>query len=126
MKILKILIVLLALCNLTLFAKDSNHIYKNLDFLNLDKNQQEKLKKILISHKKRYEKFYAFKQDEEKKLQELIKQDHFDEEKYEDIAEEIEEEAVELEVKTLKRIHKILTKEQREKFSHYLQEWKVE
>ncbi|AXH13619.1 Spy/CpxP family protein refolding chaperone [Halarcobacter bivalviorum] len=125
MKILKILVVLLVLCNLTLFAKE-NHIYKNLDFLNLDKNQQEKLKKILISHKKRYEKFYVFKQEEEKKLQELIKQDHFDEEKYEDIAEEIEEEAVELEVKTLKKIHKILTKEQREKFSHYLQEWKVE
>ncbi|WP_162918025.1 Spy/CpxP family protein refolding chaperone [Halarcobacter bivalviorum] len=116
---------MLVLCNLTLFAKE-NHIYKNLDFLNLDKNQQEKLKKILISHKKRYEKFYVFKQEEEKKLQELIKQDHFDEEKYEDIAEEIEEEAVELEVKTLKKIHKILTKEQREKFSHYLQEWKVE
>ncbi len=125
MKILKILVVL-ALCSLTLFAKDANHIYKNLDYLKLDKIQQEKLKEILISHKKKYEKFYIYKQKEEKKLQELIKQDYFDEEKYEDIAEDIEEEAIELEVKTLKKIHKILTKEQREKFSLYLQEWKVE
>ncbi|MFV0564144.1 Spy/CpxP family protein refolding chaperone [Malaciobacter mytili] len=125
MKILKILVVL-ALCSLTLFAKEANHIYKNLDFLMLDKIQQEKLKEILISHKKRYEKFYIYKQKEEKKLQELIKQDYFDEKKYEDIAEDIAEEAIELEVKTLKKIHKILTKEQREKFSLYLQEWKVE
>ncbi|PPK62693.1 LTXXQ motif family protein [Malaciobacter marinus] len=126
MKILRVFIILVILNNLTLFAKDSNHIYKNLDFLNLNKSQQHKLKKILISHKKRYEKFYYYKQHEEKKLQELIKKDYFDEDKYEDIAEEIEEEAVELEVKTLKKIHKILTKEQRKKFSHYLQEWKVE
>ncbi|AXH11038.1 hypothetical protein CP960_10960 [Malaciobacter halophilus] len=126
MKILKILVVLLVICNLTLFAKDTNHIYKNLDFLNLNEKQQKKLKKILISHKKRYEKFYIFKQKEEKKLQELIKEDYFDDDKYEDIAEEIEEEAVELEVKTLKKIHKILSKKQREKFSQYLQEWKVD
>ncbi|WP_267884044.1 hypothetical protein [Halarcobacter anaerophilus] len=40
--------------------------------------------------------------------------------------EDIYEDAAEIETKVLKKIHSVLTSEQREKFSFYLQEWRVE
>ena len=124
MKILKILMIFI-LIKTTLLGSES-HIYKNLDFLNLNKKQQLQLKKILISHKKMFEEYYIYKEKKENTLKKVIIDDYFDEDKYEDIVEDIQEEAIELEVKTLKRIHKILTKKQRVKFSNYLKEWKVE
>lgn len=116
---------------LSLYATDTSydktgHIYKNLDYLNLNSNQEEAFKAILISCKKEFSKYYEKKEKGQKTLQKLMQEEHFDKEQYEEIAEEIAEEAIELEVKIFKQIHQILTPKQREQFSHYLQEWKVE
>ena len=108
------------------YETKNTHIYKNLDYLNLDSNQEEAFKAILISSKKEFAKYYEKKQNAQKELQKLIQEEHFNKKKYEDIAEDIAEEAIELEVKIFKQIHQILTPKQREQFSYYLQEWKVE
>ncbi len=131
MKRLKILIILCSL--ITFIFADSKHyeynethVYKNLDYLKLDKEQYEKIKKVLIEYKHHFNKYYEKKKKEQKKLQKLFVNEQFDVEEYEEISEEIFEKAIELEAHTLKKIHKILTSTQREKFSHYLKEWQVE
>lgn len=102
------------------------HIYKNMDYLQLSSTQESQIKEILLSCKKKFSKYYEKKQKAQKKLQKLMQKEHFNEKKYEDISEDISEEAIELEVKIFKQIHAVLTPHQREKFSYYLQEWKIE
>jgi Spy/CpxP family protein refolding chaperone len=55
-----------------------------------------------------------------------MQKEYFDKNKYEDIAEDIAEEAIELEIDIFRKIHSILTPAQRERFSKYLMEWKIE
>lgn len=108
------------------YETHNTHIYKNLDYLHLNAQQEEKIKAILIACKKEFSKYYEKKQKAHKKLQKLMQEDYFDEEKYEDIAEDLSEEAIELEVKIFKQIHAVLTPQQREQFSYYLKEWEIE
>lgn len=138
MKILKILLLLCSLLfSLSLFADDDyhekdhskykkNHFYKNLDFLELNKIQYSNLRNILIENKKNQKEFYAFKLQKEKKLRALMQKEVFDTSAYESIKNEITTYSNQLEATQLKRIHEVLTKEQREKFSYFLQEWEVE
>lgn len=131
MKILKILIVLFSIIYSNLiFADDDynkkHHIYKNLDYLNLNNYQLKKLKKILIDYQEEYKEFYKKKKKEDKKLKELIASNHFDEDDYEESLEEIYEEKIELETKFIESIHSILTPKQRQKFSLHFKEWRVE
>jgi len=102
------------------------HIHKNLDYLNLNNDQLEKIKHILIKYRKKYAKYTKKRVKEELKLKEIFKAKHFDEEEYEDILEDILEDEIELETKVLKKIHSVLSPDQREKFSFYLKEWRVE
>lgn len=128
MKILKILILLFSLSTIC-FSSEYNHnkhIYKNLDYLNLDKHQINKIKEILLEYQEDYEDFYIEKNKKEKKLKELIQDNQFNEDKYEDILEDIYEELVELETEFIERIHRVLSKEQRQKFSLYIKEWRLE
>lgn len=129
---LKILTLFYSLAlSLSLFANDisydkTGHIYKNLDYLNLNQEQEEKIKDILIASKKEFSKYYEKKLKVQKELQKLMQKEHFDEEKYEDLSEHILEDAIEIEIKIFKQIHTVLNPSQREQFSHYLQEWRVE
>jgi Spy/CpxP family protein refolding chaperone len=106
--------------------KESERIYKNLDYLQLNKQQEDEIKKILIASKKEFKHFYKEKQEAYKKLQQIMQKEYFDKNKYEDIAEDIAEEAIELEIDIFRKIHSILTPAQRERFSKYLMEWKIE
>lgn len=103
-----------------------DHIYKNLDYLDLSKQQHKEIKGIVVEYRKDYEKFYKKRQKLQKKLQELVREEKFDKEHYKQITKEIYEDAVELETKTLQKIHSVLSTSQRERFSYYLREWQVE
>jgi Spy/CpxP family protein refolding chaperone len=134
--------ILALLCSIifasSLFADDHNeehekhkeshkhHFYKNLDYLNLDKQQLNNLKEVLINYKKEYKKFYKFKAKKEKELAKFIKEENFDELSYKKILNEINTKAEKIELANLKKIHTILNKKQREEFSYFLQEWRVE
>ncbi|MGM0520061.1 MAG: hypothetical protein ACQERD_10505 [Campylobacterota bacterium] len=141
MKILKILILLFSITFSNLLLADDDydydkydehkynkkhHIYKNLDYLNLNNQQIKKLKKVLIKYQKEYREFYKKNKKEEKKLKELIVSSHFDKDEYEESLEEIYEEKIELETDFIESIHSILTPKQRERFSLHFKEWRVE
>ncbi|MFA7083106.1 MAG: Spy/CpxP family protein refolding chaperone [Arcobacteraceae bacterium] len=102
------------------------HIHRNMDYLQLNPTQESEIKEILLSCKKEFSSYYKKKEKAQKKLQKLMQKEYFDEKKYEKTAKKITEEAIELEIRIFKRIHTILTPHQREKFSYYLQEWKIE
>ncbi|MEW6551577.1 MAG: Spy/CpxP family protein refolding chaperone [Campylobacterota bacterium] len=127
---LKILIVLsvsiLFTANLNADEYNNIHLYKNLDYLQLDKTQEEKIKQILVSYKKDFAEYYKKKHKTQKKLQKIISDSRFDEEKYEHAAEDLFEEMIELEIKVFRDIHNILNPLQREQFSNHLQEWLLE
>lgn len=103
-----------------------DHIYKNLDYLNLSKYQHKDVKEIVVEYREKYEKFYKNRQELEKRLQELLREEKFDKERYEQISKEIHKDAIELEAETLQKIHSVLSASQRERFSYYLREWQVE
>lgn len=108
------------------YKSSSSHFYRNLDYLNLSNEQSSKLKEILIKYKVDYKKFYKFKKIKEFELSKFFKDDKFSKENYISIYQEIRNRALEIEVSIFSEIHNILDKEQREKFSHFLEEWRVE
>jgi len=108
------------------YNSSKHHLYKNLDYLHLNKQQYHTLKNILLEYKKEYKQFNKFKREKEKELANILKEEIFDEKKYKNIFNEIESKTLEIELNNFKKIHTILNEKQREKFSYYMQEWRVE
>lgn len=129
MKILKIFLLLSSLF-LFLNANDDHkkykHSYKNLDFLHLNPTQLEKMKIILIDFKDKYNDFYEYKEKQEDILEDLMKNEKFDEKQYLKITTEIKNKATILEIERLKKIHEILDEKQKYDFAQYLEEWEIE
>ena len=129
---MKILKIFLLLSSLFLFANADDddhkykHSYKNLEYLDLNSSQLEKMKDILIDFKHKYKDFYEYKDDKEDELKDIMKADIFDEKQYLEILNDIKTKASLLEIEKIKNIHTILDKKQRKKFSKYLEEWEVE
>ena len=129
---MKILRIFLLLSSLFLFVNaDDNdhkykHSYKNLEYLELNSSQLEKMKDILIDFKHKYKDFYEDKEDKEDELKDIMKADIFDEKQYLEILNDIKTKASLLEIEKIKNIHTILDEKQRKKFSKYLEEWEVE
>ena len=129
---MKILRIFLLLSSLFLFvnADDDDHkykhSYKNLEYLELNKEQLKQMKDILIDFKHKYKDFYEYKDDKEDELKDIMKADIFDEKQYLEILNDIKTKASLLEIEKIKNIHTILDEKQRKKFSKYLEEWEVE
>ena len=129
---MKILKIFLLLSSLFLFvnADDDDHkykhSYKNLEYLELNSSQLEKMKDILIDFKHKYKDFYEDKEDKEDELKDIMKADIFDQKQYLEILNDIKTKASLLEIEKIKNIHTILDEKQRKKFSKYLEEWEVE
>ena len=129
---MKILKIFLLLSSLFLFANADDddhkykHSYKNLEYLDLNSSQLEKMKDILIDFKHKYKDFYEYKDDKEDELKDIMKADIFVEKQYLEILNDIKTKASLLEIEKIKNIHTILDEKQRKKFSKYLQEWEVE
>ena len=129
---MKIIRILLLLRSLVLFVNADEedhkykHSYKNLEYLELNSSQLEKMKDILIDFKHKYKDFYEYKEDKEDELKDIMKADIFDEKQYLEILNDIKTKASLLEIEKIKNIHTILDEKQRKKFSKYLEEWEVE
>ena len=129
---MKILRIFLLLSSLFLFvnADDDDHkykhSYKNLEYLELNSSQLEKMKDILIDFKHKYKDFYEYKDDKEDILEDIIEDKNFDEKLYFETLIDLKTRAAKLEVEKMSKIHKILDEKQREKFADYLEEWEVE
>ena len=129
MKILKIFLILSSLF-LFVNADDDDHkykhSYKNLEYLELNPSQLEKIKDILIDFKHKYKDFYEYKEEQKDLLEDLMEDKNFDEKQYLKIISDIKIKAATIEVKRLKKIHDILDEKQREEFAEYLEEWEIE
>ena len=129
MKILKIFLILSSLF-LFVNADDDDHkykhSYKNLEYLELNSSQLEKMKDILIDFKHKYKDFYEYKDDKEDILEDIMEDKNFDEKLYFETLIDLKTRAAKLEVEKMSKIHKILDEKQREKFADYLEEWEVE
>ena len=129
---MKILRIFLLLSSLFLFvnADDDDHkykhSYKNLEYLELNKEQLKQMKDILIDFKHKYKDFYEYKDDKEDILEDIMEDKNFDEKLYFETLIDLKTRAAKLEVEKMSKIHKILDEKQREKFADYLQEWEVE
>ena len=129
---MKILKIFLLLGSLFLFVNADNndhwyrHSYKNLDYLELNNEQTAKIKEILIEFKEQYKEFYEFKEKQEDRLRDILKDDTLNEKEYLTILNEIKSKASLLEVQKMNNIHNILNEKQRKKFSKYFKEWEVE
>ena len=129
---MKILRIFLLLSSLFLFVnadddhKKYKHSYKNLEYLELNKEQLKQMKDILIDFKHKYKDFYEYKDDKEDILEDIMEDKNFDEKLYFETLIDLKTRAAKLEVEKMSKIHKILDEKQREKFADYLQEWEVE
>lgn len=133
---MKILKIFLLLSSLFLFVnaddhKDDKkhkyeHSYKNLDYLELDDIQLKQMKSILIEYKYKYKVYYDYKEDQEKKLEEIMKSDSFDRDLYIQTLKKSKMASTILESEKMEKIHKILTPNQRKKFAKYLEEWEID
>ena len=129
---MKILRIFLLLSSLFLFVnadddhKKYKHSYKNLEYLELNKEQLKQMKDILINFKHKYKDFYEYKDDKEDILEDIIEDKNFDEKLYFETLIDLKTRAAKLEVEKMSKIHKILDEKQREKFADYLEEWEVE
>jgi len=87
MKILKIFLILSSLF-LFLNADDYKskhkykHSYKNLEYLDLNKEQIKEIKDVLIEFKYKYKEFYEYEEKQEDILKDITKNDNFDEKLY--------------------------------------------
>ena len=129
---MKILRIFLLLSSLLLFVnadddhKKYKHSYKNLEYLELNKEQLKQMKDILIDFKHKYKDFYEYKDDKEDILEDIMEDKNFDEKLYFETLIDLKTRAAKLEVEKMSKIHKILDEKQREKFADYLEEWEVE
>ena len=128
MKILKILLLLTSLFLFSHASDDKHNKYshKNLEYLDLNSQQIEKIKEVLIESKRKYKDFYEYKQEKEDKLRDIIVSDIFNEKLYLEVLNDFKIKASLLEIEKMKKIHAILDEKQRKKFSEYLEEWEVE
>ena len=108
--------------------KESNsfHIPRDLSYLNLTKNQKERLKKVLSEYKKVLKELHKEEEREEKDLEKFFLKDSFDKEAFYKKNLSIKKQIVKIESDFFAKLHSILDKNQRKKFIKYFEEWEIE
>lgn len=126
------IILLISLLVFTLFADDDNekshhHYYsKDLTYLHLTKEQKKSLKNILKEYRHDVKKYRKYKKEVLELKQEMFSNDTFDTNTFKLLNEKVAIKASIIETALLEKIHTILTKEQREKFIDFIDEWEIE
>ena len=113
-----------------LFADDyghhnERHINKELSHLELSKTQNIQVKVILKEFRGQLKEFKEFKEDIQKKRENLFAQDSFDAKELDKLNLSLDDKAHAIEKSFLTKMHTILTARQREEFIHYFDDWEV-
>ncbi|MDH4944049.1 Spy/CpxP family protein refolding chaperone [Sulfurimonas sp. C5] len=103
-----------------------HHIYKELSHLDLTKEQQHRVKKILKIYRKELKEYKELEEDIEDKRKDIFLQKSFDLEKINSLNQQLDREAHGIENRFLQKMHFVLTPQQRKKFVHYFDDWEVE
>lgn len=116
---------------ITIYADDhelhsKHHIYKELSHLELTKKQQHRVKKILKTYRKELKEYKELEEELEDKRKDVFLQESFDVQKLNDLNQQLDKTAHDIENRFLKKMHFVLTPQQRKKFVHYFDDWEVE
>lgn len=126
MKLIILLLIISSLFSSRLEFHNEKHINKELSHLNLSQEQNEKIKEILKEFKRDLKEYRSFKENIDNEVKKVFMQDGFNKEELNKLYSELYEKTKEAEIKLLKNIHTVLSRKQREEFTHYFDEWKVE
>lgn len=102
------------------------HLPRDLHELELSQKQKHELKSLLKEYHQLKRLHEEEEDDFEEKLEKLFKEDDFKRREFEQLKIKLYSNAIKAEGKILERVHSILNKQQREKFSEYIEEWEIE
>ncbi|MFW9618754.1 MAG: Spy/CpxP family protein refolding chaperone, partial [Sulfurospirillum sp.] len=102
------------------------HLSKDLSYLELTSEQKEIAKSMIKQYRVEIKTFREFKEKMEDEKERLLTREVLNEEDVQKINEAIFQKANAIESRFLVQMHNLLTKEQRKKFAHNLEEWEVE
>ncbi len=128
-------LMILFLISFTMFADDhkkyydhdrERHINKELSHLNLSKEQNTKVKKILKEFRFDLKEFRELKENIEQKRKDIFTKELFDATALKKLNSELDARSHDIENRFLKSMHSILTKQQREDFIYYFDDWEVD
>ena len=105
---------------------EEHHIPKDLSFLDLSRDQHEKVKAILYEYKHALKRFRHEKKEHAWAMEALFVKDAFDAAAYEKASRELDAKAVAIQADFLAKLHAVLSPDQRQRFLHYFDEWDVE
>jgi len=107
-------------------SHNEHHINKELSHLDLSAEQNADLKIILKEFRGELKAFKDLEKEIEEKRKEVFLKDSFEVQEFDALNHLLDAKAHAIENSFLKKIHLILTIEQREKFMDYFDDWKVE
>lgn len=105
---------------------NERHLNKELSHLNLSKQQNTKIKRILKNFRFDLKEYREYKEEIEAKRESVFIQDVFDIEKLNELNMALDLKSHEIENRLLKSMHSILSKKQRCEFIYYFDDWEVE
>lgn len=105
---------------------NERHLNKELSHLNLSKEQNKKVRRILKNFRFDLKEYREYKEEIEAKRESIFTKDTFDTEKLDKLNMALDIKAHEIENRLLKSFHSILSKKQRREFIYYFDDWEVE
>ena len=125
------LVLLFLLLISVLFADDDekkyHHYYsKDLSYLHLTYEQKKELKDIVKEYRHDIKKYKKYKKKRLKEKKELFEEDQLDIQELQRLNQRVSTKASAIEIDFLKKIHKILSEEQREEFVDFIDDWEIE
>ena len=102
------------------------HINKELSHLNLSKEQNRKIKKILKEFRFDLKEFREYKEEIQGKREKIFTREVLNTKELDKLNRTLDVKAHEIENNFLKKIHAILSTMQRKKFIYYFDDWEVD
>jgi hypothetical protein len=126
MKFLLIILIFIGLYADDYKYDNERHLNKELSHLNLSKQQNTKIKRILKNFRFDLKEYREYKEEIEAKRENVFIQDVLDIEKLNEFNMALDTRSHVIENRLLKSIHSILNQKQRREFIYYFDDWEVE
>lgn len=127
MKWITIFIMFISLLNLNFaFADDEHRFPMDLHDLGLTKQQHRSVEEAMKEYQYAYRRFHHQSEKTQEELNVLFLNPSFDSETFRAKSLELERGSIEIRILLFKRIHTILSPEQKRRFIRHLEEWEIE
>jgi Spy/CpxP family protein refolding chaperone len=128
------ILLIISLLIFTLFAdddddddkRDHHHYSKDFTSLYLTSQQKDNLKDILKEYRHDVKRYRHYKKEALEEKEDLFSEDTLDTNKLTQLNQKVSLKASNIEIDFLEKIHEILSKEQREEFTDFIEEWEIE